>query len=80
MTLSVMYNISIEGKIMNNKLLKDKRLSKNLTQKELAKQVNISERHYQGIELGKRSPSIKLALRLCEILEIDLADLFPRQP
>ena len=65
---------------MNNKLLKDHRLSKSLTQKELAKQLNISERHYQNIEYGKVNPSIKLALRLCEILEIDLADLFPRQP
>ena len=65
---------------MNNKLLKNKRLSKNLTQKELAKQVNISERHYRYIESGQRNPSINLALRLCEILEIDLADLFPRQP
>ena len=65
---------------MNNKLLKNHRLSKNLTQKELAKQLNISERHYRYIESGKRNPSIKLALRLCEILEIDLADLFPRQP
>ena len=65
---------------MNNKLLKNHRLSKNLTQKELAKQVNISERHYQNIEYGKANPSISLALRLCDILEIDLTDLFPRQP
>ena len=65
---------------MNNKLLKNKRLSKNLTQKELAKQVNISEHHYQRLEYGTRNPSINLALRLCDILEIDLTDLFPRQP
>ena len=65
---------------MNNELLKEIRLSKNLTQKELAKQLNISERHYQNIEYGKSNPSIKLALRLCDILEIDLTDLFPRQP
>ena len=65
---------------MNNKLLKNHRLSKNLTQKELAKQVNISERHYRYIESGNRNPSINLALRLCDILEMDLTDLFPRQP
>lgn len=65
---------------MNNKLLKKQRLSKDLTQKELAKQLNISERHYRYIEAGTRNPSINLALRLCEILEIDLTDLFPRQP
>ena len=75
-----LYNKDIEGKIMNNKLLKNHRLSKNLTQKELAKQVNISERHYRYIESGNRNPSISLALRLCDILEIDLTDLFPRQP
>lgn len=67
------------GDKMNRKLLKETRLSKKLTQKELAKQLNISERHYRYIESGSRTPSLSLVLKLCEILEIGLSDLFPTQ-
>ena len=56
------------------------RKNKKLTQKHLAEQLNISTRHYRGIELGDRSPSIKTALRLSEILGVTVNELFPKQP
>ena len=71
-----MYGDKMNRKLLNRKLLKEKRLSKNLTQKELAKQLNISERHYRYIEAGTRNPSLSLVLKLSEVLEIGLSDLF----
>ena len=56
------------------------RKNKSLTQKHLAQQLNISERHYQNLEYGKFNPSIKTALRLSEILGVTVNELFPKQP
>lgn len=51
-------------------LLKNQRLKKQLTQKELARQLNISERHYQAIELGTRQGSIAVWDKLEDIFNI----------
>ena len=40
--------------------LKKERLKKQLTQKELAKLLNVSTSHYQAIELGARQGSIRI--------------------
>lgn len=52
-----------------------KRLEKDLTQIELAKQVNISNRTISEIERGNRHPSGKLAKRLADVLEVEM-DMF----
>ena len=51
-------------------ILKNERLKKELTQKELAKQLNISERYYQAIELGEQQGSIAVWDKLEDIFNI----------
>ena len=51
-------------------LLKNQRLKKQLTQKELARQLNISTNHYQAIELGKQQGSIAVWDKLEDIFNI----------
>lgn len=49
-----------------------KRLEKDLTQIELAKKVNVSNRTISEIERGNRHPSGKLAKRLADVLEVEM--------
>lgn len=49
-----------------------KRLEKDLTQIELAKLVNVSNRTISEIERGNRRPSGKLAKRLADVLEVKM--------
>ena len=53
-----------------------KRLEKDLTQLELADQVDVSNRTISEIERGNRHPSGKLAKKLADVLEIDMAMFF----
>lgn len=56
--------------------LKEIRLSKGLTQVEVADQVEISLRFYQMIEQGVKTPSIKNAMKIGDLLEFDFIKLF----
>lgn len=53
-----------------------KRLEKDLTQTELAKLVNVSNRTISEIERGNRNPSAKLAKRLADILEVNMEKFY----
>lgn len=53
-------------------LVKRKRLSKMLSQKELAKSIPISKSAYCKIENHIQNPSFFIIRRLAEILELDL--------
>lgn len=44
--------------------LKSCRLAANLTQKEIAEKLNVTERQYQRIENGEQDGTIKLWLRI----------------
>ncbi len=48
--------------------LKAKRINANLSQKELAKKIDISQSHYSGIETGKENPSITIAKKISNAL------------
>ena len=61
---------------MQNKL-KFYREQKNITQKELAKKVGITERNYQQLEYQKHEPKISTAQRLAKELGVDIYKLFP---
>ena len=54
---------------ISNKL-KELRKEKNLTQKELAKVLDISITCYAGYEQGYREPDIKTLKKLCIILDV----------
>jgi transcriptional regulator with XRE-family HTH domain len=50
--------------------LKNARTSKQFTQKEVAEFLNIEETSYQHYEYGKREPSYKILVRLCNHLDV----------
>ena len=61
--------------LMNN--LKAKRFNKNqITQEELAGEVNVSRQTIHAIENGKFNPSVKLALSIAEFFECLVEDIF----
>lgn len=50
--------------------LKEIRISKNITQKQLATMVGSSERGIQRYESGERKPNFDAIISLCKALEI----------
>jgi putative transcriptional regulator len=61
--------------LMNN--LKAVRFNKNqITQEELAGQVNVSRQTIHAIETGKFNPSVKLALHIAKFFECRVEDIF----
>lgn len=56
--------------------LKVERAKKGLTQADLAKLINVSRQTINAMELGKYVPSTVLALRLSEIFEVGVNELF----
>lgn len=60
---------------MNNRL-KEARLAKQLTQRELAKMVGISESYYCQLETGARRISLPVAQKISVALDKGLDDLF----
>jgi putative transcriptional regulator len=57
--------------------LKAKRFNHNqITQEELAEQVNVSRQTIHAIENGKFNPSVKLALLIAEFFNCRVEDIF----
>ena len=56
------------------KMLKARK-EKNLTQKDMAKLLGITQTYYSLIENGKRNPHIKIVAKLQEILGKEAIDL-----
>lgn len=52
------------------------RMEKNLTQKELAKKCNISNRTVSMIELGNRTPSGDIAYKMAKELDFDMSKFY----
>ncbi len=52
------------------------RLNINMTQTSLAKQIGISRPQLSQIEHGVYNPSLRVALKISEILKISVNDLF----
>lgn len=53
-----------------NFYLKKYRISKNLTQKQFAEKIGITQTTYSFIESGSHKPSFKIINKLAEILEL----------
>ena len=56
--------------------IKVERAKKNLTQADLAQLINVSRQTINAMELGKYVPSTVLALRLAQIFEIEISEIF----
>ncbi len=56
--------------------LREVRRNKGLTQREMAEKLKISKSYYCLIEKGKRGLSLELALKIAEILQKSIEELF----
>ena len=56
--------------------LKEIRLSKNMTQDEIAEKIGINRSYYTNIERGNRNPSFLVALKIKNVLGIKDDDIF----
>lgn len=59
-----------------NLAMKAARVSKDMTQKELAQAVDVSRQTINMIEKGEYNPTIKLCRAICKVLDKTLDDLF----
>jgi putative transcriptional regulator len=65
----------MESNELNNRL-KEIRLSRGLTQEELAEQVGVTRQTIIAIEKAKFVPSVKLAMELAASLRVTVDDIF----
>ena len=56
--------------------IKVERAKKTITQAELAKLAKVSRQTINAMELGKYVPSTVLALRLAQIFEVEISEIF----
>jgi len=61
---------------MSGKIMQSKRKEKKLTQREVAKYLEVSRQYYNDLENGKRRPSVELSKKIGEVLDIDWTIFF----
>lgn len=61
---------------MKNLRMKAARASKDLSQQELADKVEVSRQTISSIEKGDYNPTINLCIKICQVLDKKLDDLF----
>jgi len=60
---------------MKNKI-KELRKERKISQDELAKQINVSRQTINAIENDKYNPTLELAIKLSQELEVSIEELF----
>lgn len=58
------------------KALRYYRLKEGYTQEALSEKINASRNYMSLLENCKRVPSLQMLLKICDVLHIDLADIF----
>jgi len=78
--LQALQNAKKRGDIMRNYLL-TLRKEKNLTQKELAQKLDVSESYYNQIENGERQKNMDISLvnRLSLVLEVPITTIIEHE-
>ena len=61
---------------MQNRMLKELRRNKGMTQLEVANQVGITDVGYLNYEQGKREPKVRTAIRIAKALGTDVETLW----
>lgn len=56
--------------------IKEARLNAGLSQEKTARLLDISLRYYQTLEQMKSEPNVRLAIRLCHLLNLDIYDIY----
>jgi transcriptional regulator with XRE-family HTH domain len=59
-------------KIYLGQVIKNKRLEKKATQKEIAQKIGLSRNYLSDIENGRYMPSVETLIKIASILELDL--------
>jgi DNA-binding XRE family transcriptional regulator len=59
-----------------NQKLRDARIQRGLTQERLARSADLLVRAYHAYEHGSRTPSVVVAVRIADVLQCDVRDLF----
>ena len=54
--------------------IKSRRLQLSLTQQEVAAQAKIAQSHLCKVENGVREPTVTIALRICDVLGLNIND------
>lgn len=80
MRVNSFFNIFFGGVIIFNfgEQLKQLRVSKNLTQKQLALNVGMSERGIQNYELNSRKPTYEAIIKIADYFDVSLDYLVGR--
>lgn len=60
--------------------LKESRIRKGLTQREVAAQAKVTERNYQYYECGERVPNARTAIRIAQALSTTVEVLWGNAP
>ena len=74
------YNIKRGGKMISGDKLKELRLLRGLTQKELAVKSELTDAAIRNYELGNRSPSMEQMGKIANALECDISALIDHNP
>jgi len=61
---------------MRNSVAENRERMNKMTQKELGERTGVTQRAISYIENNKRIPSVLLAMRISQILNVDIYDLF----
>ena len=57
------------------KLIRDNREKKGLSQEQLAEKCGVTDKCVSNIELGKSDPKLSTVMKMCSVLDIDVAEL-----
>lgn len=57
-------------------LLKEKRTEKGYSLEKLSSLTGISKSHLNYIEKNEKEPTLSVAIRICQVLDIELKDLY----
>ena len=56
--------------------IKEKRLEKNLTQKQLSELSGVSESYIGDLERNEKEPTISILCKIAEVLDVDIKELY----
>ena len=54
--------------------IKSRRMTLNLTQEDVAKKVGVNQGYISRVESGEREPTVTIALKICDALDLDIND------
>ncbi|MEM4546838.1 MAG: helix-turn-helix transcriptional regulator [Nitrososphaerota archaeon] len=60
-------------------MLRKLRKKKEITQKELAERLGVSQPYISMLERGKRFPTLRIAMKLADIFGVPIEQLFPKR-